>query len=82
MGKDGLGNPIINIAFTDAGRERFAAISRQNIGKRLAIVINGQVRSAPVINSEITGGKVQISGRFSEPEAKKLAAEISAAIAK
>lgn len=76
-----LGAPQIEITLTDAGRKRFAKITRQNIGKRLAIVIDGRVCTAPVIQSEITGGKGQITGNITDQQAEALAAKINAAVA-
>jgi preprotein translocase subunit SecD len=74
--------PHIDIAFTDKGAKRFAEVTRQNIGKQLAIVIDGQVYSAPRIAMEITVGRAEISGSFSEQEARDLAAKISKALQK
>ena len=70
----------IDVEFSDQGREQFANITKENINKRLAIVLGGQVYSAPVIRSEITGGKAQISGSFSREEAEELAAKINEAV--
>jgi preprotein translocase subunit SecD len=81
-GKDGLGQPVIDIELTDAGATQFAEVTRQNIHKRLAIIINGKLYEAPVIQTEIPGGKIQISGRFNEKEAKDLAGKISDALGK
>jgi SecD/SecF fusion protein len=80
--KDAFGHPQIEITFTDAGRDQFAEITRQHIGDRLAIVVDGQVREAPVIRSEISEGVAEISGVFSENEAKALAAKINEAAEK
>lgn len=74
------GVPEIEVEFSDEGKELFAAVTKENINKRLAIVLNGQVYSAPVIRSEISGGKATITGNFTEEEAKELAAKISEAI--
>ncbi len=74
------GAPEIEVEFSDEGKELFAAVTKENINKRLAIVLNGQVYSAPVIRSEISGGKATITGNFTEEEAKELAARISEAI--
>jgi RNA polymerase sigma factor (sigma-70 family) len=76
------GKPRIDITFTDAGAKRFAKVTRQNIGKRLAIIIDGRLYSAPTIKSEIRGGKAQIDGNFSEPEAQDLAAKINQSVTK
>jgi preprotein translocase subunit SecD len=74
------GTPQIDIEFNDVGRELFAAITRENINKRLAIVLGGRLYSAPVIRSEITGGRGQVTGSFSAEEAQALAAKINEAI--
>jgi RNA polymerase sigma factor (sigma-70 family) len=77
---ESTGVPQINVEFNDVGKELFAAVSRENLNKRLAIVLDGQVYSAPVIRSEITEGKAQITGHFTEEEAQALAAKINDAI--
>jgi preprotein translocase subunit SecD len=79
---DSLGHPMIDITLTDAGQTKFAEITRQMIGKRLAIIIGGQVYCAPVIRSEISGGKAQISGSFSKEEAKELVKKLNEAVKK
>ncbi len=75
-----LGMPCIEIVFTDQGRRQFAEITRWNLHQRLAIIVDGQLQEAPVIQSEITGGTTQISGSFSAHEAKNLAAIINRSI--
>ncbi len=52
---------------------QFFSLPELSVGKRLAIVISGQVYSAPKIQMEILGGSAQISGYFSEQEAKEFA---------
>ena len=74
------GAPQIDVEFNEVGKELFAAVTKENINKRLAIVLNGQLYSAPVIRSEIPGGKAQITGSFTEEEARALAAKINDAI--
>ena len=76
------GKPWIQITFTDAGTKQFAKVTRQNIGKRLAIIIDGRLYSAPTIRSEIRDGKAQITGNFSEQEANDLAAKINQSVTK
>ncbi len=76
------GKPRIQITFTDAGAKRFAEVTRQNIGKRLAIIIDGRLYSAPTIKSEIRGGQAEITGNFSEQEANDLAAKINQSVTK
>lgn len=70
--------PVIYINFTDDGTKRFAEVTRQSIGKRLAIVIDGKLYMAPRINSAIRGGVAQISGAFSKDEANNFAARMNA----
>ena len=74
------GTPQIDIEFSEVGKELFAAVTKENINKRLAIVMDGQLFSAPVIRSEITAGKAQITGSFTKEEARELAARINVAI--
>ena len=75
---DSLGHPVIEIAFTKNGTEQFATLTEKSVGKRLAIVIDGKLCSAPVIQSPISSGKAQISGNFSKDEAKDLAKRMNA----
>jgi preprotein translocase subunit SecD len=73
---DALGQPVIEINFTENGGKRIAEVTRQNVGKRLAIVIDGKLCSAPNIHEPISGGTVQISGSFSKQEANDLVRKI------
>ena len=74
-----MGRPEVfskpEIAFTlkSKGAQIFADITRENIGQRLAIVLDGEVISSPRINGVIAGGSGQITGDFSEKEAYDLA---------
>jgi preprotein translocase subunit SecD len=74
------GGQHIDIEFSDVGKELFAAVTKENLNKRLAIVLDGHLYLAPVIRDEITDGKVRVTGAFTEEEAKALAAKISEAI--
>lgn len=65
--------PYVAIDFNAAGAQRFDQITAANVGKRMAIVLDGTVYSAPVIRERISGGSAQISGSFSEQEATDLA---------
>jgi preprotein translocase subunit SecD len=78
VNKDSLGHPVIDITFNQKGTEQFAKVTQENLHKRLAIVIDGHLNSAPTIQSPITGGKAQISGNFSKEEATELANRINA----
>ena len=61
------------VQLTDAAGKRFGEVTRNNIGQRLAIVLDGQLYSAPNINSEIDN-EGEITGHFTQEEAQKLAA--------
>ncbi len=65
--------PYVALELTDRGARLFAKITEENVGKRLAIVLDGVVRSAPVIREKIGGGHAQISGSFTHEEATDLA---------
>lgn len=65
--------PMIGIIFDDEGSKLFADITKNNTGKALAILLDGQVISAPIIQAEILGGQAQITGTFSIQEANTLA---------
>jgi preprotein translocase subunit SecD len=74
------GQPEISIELSDEGKELFAAVTREHLNQRLAIVLDGHLYAAPVIRSEITEGKAQITGNFTREEAQQLAAKINEAI--
>lgn len=65
--------PYVSITFNAAGAKLFEDITAANVKKRLAIILDGNVYSAPVIQERIAGGNAQITGRFSMDEAKDLA---------
>ena len=65
--------PSIEVVFTEGGREKFARVTRDNVGKRLGMVIDGELVTAPVIRAEIREGKAVINGDFSQDEAKRIA---------
>lgn len=67
-----LGEPTITLEFTKEGEQLFADITRENVGKRVAIYLDGAPISAPVVREEIKSGKAQITGQFSPKEAKLL----------
>lgn len=70
--------PIVSFRFDTAGALRLADVTRNNIGRPLAIVLDNEVLSAPVIRDAITGGSGQISGRFSVAETVTLSALLRA----
>lgn len=65
--------PYVSITFNAAGAKLFEDITAANVKKRLAIILDGNVYSAPVIQERIAGGNAQITGRFSMEEARDLA---------
>ena len=65
--------PSVGITFNGEGAKAFGKITTENIGRRLAIVLDGKVQSAPVIQSAIPDGQAVITGRFSPQEAADLA---------
>jgi SecD/SecF fusion protein len=65
--------PYVSLDLTGRGGKIFANITEKNVGRRLAIVLDGVVRSAPVIRERILGGSAQISGSFTHEEAADLA---------
>ena len=71
--RDEYGQRRIVLRFNSQGAEDFARVTGQNIGKRMAIVLDGKLYCAPSINSAITGGSAEITGKFSEEEAKTIA---------
>lgn len=68
-----MNKPYVAINFDKKGGRIFGNITGENIKKRLAIVLDNKVYSAPVIQSKITGGSAQITGNFSMDEAHDLA---------
>jgi len=64
--------PMVLMYMSSDGAERWAKITGANIGKRIAIVLDGEVYSAPVVRSKITGGSSQIEGMANVEEAKLL----------
>src|SRR6266446_2842861 len=68
-----LGEPQIDFTLNDEGAKKFGDITRENIGRRLAILLDGQLYSAPVIQGAIETGRGQITGHFDQKEAFDLA---------
>ncbi|MDR2152139.1 MAG: protein translocase subunit SecD, partial [Helicobacteraceae bacterium] len=73
VGFDQQNQAVIHFTLDGDGARIFGDFSGKNVGKRLAIVLDGKVYSAPVIRERIGGGSGQISGRFSDKEAADLA---------
>ena len=70
---DQHGNPVVSMAMNTEGARRWATLTKQNIGRGVAIVLDGYVYSAPRVNDEITGGRSEISGNFTVEDTQDLA---------
>ncbi|MBA7690317.1 Protein translocase subunit SecD [subsurface metagenome] len=70
--------PYVGLEFNKEGGEIFAELTRNNVGKTLAIYLDGAPISIPRVQEEITGGNAQISGDFTLDEAKQLAQRLNA----
>ena len=73
VGFDENNQPVINFTLNGQGAKIFGDFTAISVGKRMAVVLDDKVYSAPVINERIGGGRVQISGRFELSEAHDLA---------
>ncbi|MDP8212551.1 MAG: protein translocase subunit SecD, partial [Candidatus Zapsychrus exili] len=68
----GFGQPYISLKFNSKGAKTFGDVTRDNTGRRLAILLDGEVLSAPNIQEAIMGGSAQITGQFTFEEASLL----------
>ena len=75
---DQNGNAVVGLSFDSRGSNIFSRITADNVGKRLAIVLDGKVHSAPRINEKISGGSASISGSFTPATANDLAVVLRA----
>ena len=66
------GDPTVSMSMNADGANTWARLTRENIGKQIAIVLDGTVYSYPVVNTEISGGNSEISGHFDVEEATDL----------
>ena len=67
------GNPVVSMAMNTEGARKWATLTKQNIGRGIAIVLDGYVYSAPRVNDEISGGRSEISGNFTVEDTQDLA---------
>lgn len=67
------GTPEVSMTMNSDGARRWAALTKANVGKAIAIVLDGTVYSAPRVNGEISGGQSSISGNFTIEDTKDLA---------
>lgn len=71
------GNAEVSIEFNDEGAKLFESITRESVGKVLAIYLDGEIISAPTVQGAISGGIAQITGKFSPQEAKQLVGRLN-----
>lgn len=72
------GTPQVQLKFTSDGSQKFADITKRNVGKPVAIVLDQQVISAPIVQQIITTGDAVISGSFTTEDAKSLSISLNA----
>jgi SecD/SecF fusion protein len=70
---DNFGRPCVSMSMNSDGARRWAQLTKANVGKAIAIVLDNYVYSAPNVNGEISGGNSQITGNFSIEDTKDLA---------
>jgi len=71
------GEPVVSLQFDEEGSKLFEKITKENVGKSVAIFLDGAPISVPTVNEAITGGKAQISGNFTPTEAKLLVGRLN-----
>ncbi len=72
------GKPVVSLQFNQDGAKKFAELTAKNINKPLAIFLDNQLVSAPIVQQKITGGQAVISGHFTLDQAKELAITLNA----
>lgn len=70
---DSFGRPCVSMAMNTEGARKWAAITKQNVGRGIAIVLDGYVYSAPTVNGEIPNGRSEITGNFTVEDTQDLA---------
>lgn len=74
---DEAGLPAVSLSFNKEGEEIFANVTRENIGKTIAIYLDSDIISAPTVQTEIPNGQAQITGNFTLEEARDLALRLN-----
>ena len=75
---DGYGESVVLIRLSPESASAFAELTAANIGRQIAIVVDGEAVSQPVVREPITGGLIQISSDFDAGEAEEIASRIAA----
>ncbi|HKZ35189.1 MAG TPA: protein translocase subunit SecD [Patescibacteria group bacterium] len=70
--------PTVSLEFTNEGAQKFAAITQRNVGKPLAIFLDDQLVTAPIVNEPILDGRAVISGQFTTDNASQLVIQLNA----
>ncbi len=76
-GGQGLGLPQVSLQFDTEGAKLFADLTKRNIGKQIAILLDGEIISAPTVQAEIPNGQAVITGNYSLKEAKALVSRLN-----
>lgn len=71
-------SPAVSLTFKDSGKEKFAKLTKENIGKPVAILLDGYPITMPTVQAEITTGNALITGQFTTEEAKSLSVQLNA----
>ncbi len=77
FGSSGVSNPGVSLQFDKEGSKIFAKLTKKNLNKTIAIYIDNEIVTSPVVRAEITDGKAEISGDYKLEEAKKLAGRLN-----
>ncbi len=70
---DQSGQPVVTLQFNEEGAKKFAELTARNVGKQIAILLDGKVLTAPRVSEPITGGNAQITGSKDAQDAEHLA---------
>ncbi len=73
----GMGEPVVRLEFNEDGKNLFAEITQANVGKQVAIFLDGQMVSAPTVQTAITDGVAIVSGNFTVDQAKLMATRLN-----
>lgn len=71
------GKPVVGLQFNSEGAKKFQEITKRNIGKPVAILVDREIVTAPTVQQEISGGNAIITGNFTLDEAKQLAIQLN-----